>query len=85
MPLAPYELLLIDPALPAWLPEIVVRGLRVGHATVTLRCWRTDAGRSEYEVVNKQGTLRIVRQPPPESLTAEVSDRLRGIFETVTH
>ena len=85
MPLAPYELLLIDPALPAWLPEIVVRGLRVGHATVTLRCWRTDAGRSEYEVVNKQGTLRIVRQPPPESLTAEVSDRLRGLFETVTH
>ena len=34
MPLAPYELLLIDPALPAWLPEIVVRGLRVGQATV---------------------------------------------------
>lgn len=84
MPLAPYETLLIDPALPAWLPEIVVRGLRVGAATVSLRCWRTAAGRTEFDVLDKQGTLRIVRQPPPESLTASVGDRLRGALESVT-
>jgi hypothetical protein len=74
-----------DPALPAWLPEIIVHGLRVGHATVTLRCWRNEKGRTEFEVVRKQGTLKIVRQPPPESLTAGIGDRLHKIVETVTH
>jgi glycogen debranching enzyme len=85
LPLARYEMLMIDPALPAWLPEIIVRGLRVGHATVTLRCWRNEKGRSEFEVVSKQGTLRIVRQPPPESLTAGIGDRLHAMVETATH
>jgi len=36
-------------------------------------------------VVKKQGTLRIVRQPPPESLTAGLDDRLHAVLETVTH
>ena len=84
LPLAHYELLVIDPALPAWLPEVIVRGLRVGEATVTLRCWRNENGRTEFEVLKKHGTLRIVRQPPPESLTAGVADRLHGVLETVT-
>ena len=84
VPLAHYELLLIDPVLPAWLPEIVVRDLRVGHATFTLRCWQTAKGRTEFEVVNKRGTLRILLQPPPESLTAGVGDRLHAVLETVT-
>ena len=46
VPIAHYELLLIDPVLPAWLPEVVVRGLHVGHATLTLRCWRGAGGRT---------------------------------------
>jgi glycogen debranching enzyme len=85
LPLAQYEMLMIDPALPAWLPEVIVRGLRVGPATVTLRCWRNERGRTEFEVVSKQGTLKIVRQPPPESLTAGIGDRVHGMVETVTH
>jgi glycogen debranching enzyme len=83
LPIAHYDLLLIDPVLPAWLPEIMVRGLRVGRAAVTLRCWRNEKGRTEFEVVKKQGTLRVVRQPPPESLTAGVGDRLHAVLETV--
>jgi hypothetical protein len=85
LPLAHYEALVIDPALPDWLPQVIVRGLRVGEATVSLRCWRNEKGRTEFEVLKKRGTLRIVRQPPPESLTAGVTDRLHGVFETVTH
>ena len=83
IPVAHHELLLIDPVLPKWLPEIVVRGLRVGDATVTLRCWRTPDGRSDFEVLHKRGKLRIARQPPPESLTAGVGDRLHAMLETL--
>jgi glycogen debranching enzyme len=85
LPLAHYEVLVIDPALPAWLSEVIVRGLRIGEATVTLRCWRNEKGRTEFDVLKTHGTLRIVRQPPPESLTAGVADRLHGVLETVTH
>jgi glycogen debranching enzyme len=83
LPLAHAELLVIDPVLPAWLPELIVRGLRVGRATVDLRATRTGDGRTDFEVLHKQGTLRIVRQPPPESLTAGTADRLHGVFDTV--
>jgi glycogen debranching enzyme len=83
LPVAHYELLLIDPGLPAWLPDLVVRGLRVGQATVTLRCWRTEDGSTDFDVLHKQGTLRIVRQPPPESLTAGAGDRLHAMVETI--
>jgi glycogen debranching enzyme len=83
LPLAHAELLVIDPVLPAWLPDLIVRGLRVGRATVDLRAYRTDGGRTEFDVLHTQGTLRIVRQPPPESLTAGAGDRLHGLFDTV--
>lgn len=85
LPLAPFETLVVDPALPGWLPDLTLHDLRVGPATASLRFWRTDDGRSEWEVLRKQGTLRIVRQPPPESLTADAFDRVTGVIETVTH
>lgn len=83
VPFAHYELLLVDPVLPPWLPELIVSDMRVGNATVSLRAWRDDDGRTEFEVLHKQGTLRIVRQPPPESLTAGIGDRLHAIAETI--
>ena len=49
---------------------MVLRGLRVGDATVTLRFWRDEDGASNWEVLHQQGTLHIVRQPAPESLSA---------------
>ena len=52
---------------------------------MTLRCWRNGDGRTDFEVLHKQGTLRIVRQPPPESLTAGVGDRLHAMLDTVMH
>ena len=85
LPVAPYELLMLDPALPAWLPEIVVHDLKVGAAQVSLRFWRDEPGKSHYEVLRKRGTLRVVRQPPPESLFAGAGDRAAALFETVTH
>jgi glycogen debranching enzyme len=73
LPLAPIGTLVLDPVLPTWMPEVVVRDLRVGGATVTLRCWR-DGDRTKWEVLHKQGTLHIVRQPPLEA-QVDVVDR----------
>ncbi|HEU5423020.1 MAG TPA: glycogen debranching N-terminal domain-containing protein, partial [Nitrolancea sp.] len=39
-PAAPIGLLLIDPVLPDWLPELQLRGIRVGQARLDLRAWR---------------------------------------------
>jgi glycogen debranching enzyme len=83
VPLAPMATLVIDPVLPTWMPDVVLQGLRVGAATVSLRFWRDDDGASKWEVLHKQGTLRIVRQPPPESLTAAWADRVGGVLETL--
>ena len=83
VPIAHLETLLIDPVLPPWAPELVLRNLRVGEATVSLRFWRGEDGRSKWDVIHQRGTLRVVRQPPPESQTAGVGDRLRGVLESV--
>ena len=83
VPFAPAETLLLDPALPRWLPEVVLHDLRVGEALVTLRVWRNPEGASEWEVLHKRGTLHVVRQPPPESLSARWTDRAKGLLETL--
>jgi len=82
LPLAPFKALVVDPSLPAWLSDVIVHDLRVGEARVTLRCWRNDAGESRFEVLNKVGTLRVVRQPPPESLEAGLGERAGAALET---
>jgi glycogen debranching enzyme len=85
-PVAPLDLLIVDPVLPEWLPEVTVRDLALGGATATLRFVRDPAsGRAHAEVVEKRGTLHVVHQPPPESLHAGVGDRVRALFETLRH
>ena len=84
-PVAPLETLFVDPVLPTWLPELVVHDLRLAGATVTLRFWRDGTGSSHGEVLQKRGTFRLVRQPPVESLTASVVDRLAALFDSVRH
>ncbi len=83
VPLAPYDTLIVDPALPDWLPELVFQNLRVGGATATLRFWRDARGQSKFQVLHKRGTLHVVRQPPPESLSADLWQRLHGVMESV--
>jgi glycogen debranching enzyme len=83
LPLAPIETLVIDPILPSWLTELRVTGLRVGAATVNIRFWREN-DHSNWELLHKQGTLRIVRQPPPES-DVSTYDRVAALMETMVH
>ncbi|MGH7449630.1 MAG: MGH1-like glycoside hydrolase domain-containing protein, partial [Longimicrobiales bacterium] len=73
-PVAALRLLAVAPALPRWLPEITVKHLRVGDATVTLRFWRGPDGASRHEIVEQEGTLRIVRQPPLDALNVGIVD-----------
>jgi glycogen debranching enzyme len=83
LPLAPANTLLVDPVLPAWIPELVLRGLRVGAATVDLRFWRDEQGSSKWEVLHKRGTLHVVRQPPPESVSAHFVDRAAAVLQSL--
>jgi glycogen debranching enzyme len=84
-PVAPLDLLVIDPVLPTWLPEVTVTGIRLGGATATIRFWRDDSGRSHGEIVHKRGTLHLVKQPPLESLSARVRDRFSALADSVLH
>ena len=75
-PYAPLNLLLVDPHLPAWLPDILVSNLHVGRAVLDVRFHRLKNGESDYEVLKKEGSLHVVRQPSPWSLTATFGERL---------
>jgi glycogen debranching enzyme len=86
-PYAPLKMLLVDPHLPEWLPEITVRNLRVGGATADLRFFRDGRdgrdGRSDWEILDQRGTLHILRQPSPWSLTASFAERLRDALSSL--
>jgi glycogen debranching enzyme len=82
-PYAPLKMLLVDPQLPEWLPELTVRNLRVGEAAVDLRFFRKENGRSDWELLEQTGTLHVLRQPSPWSLTATSAERLRDALASL--
>jgi glycogen debranching enzyme len=84
-PFAPLKFLFIDPFLPPWLPEITISNMRVGNAQISLRFFRTRSGRTDYKVLEKQGTLRILRQPSPWSFTATLAERARDTLSSIFH
>jgi glycogen debranching enzyme len=81
-PYAPLHLLLVDPHLPAWLPELTLEGLRVGRAKVSLRFFR-ERERTDYRVLALEGDLHVLRQPSPWSLTASLGERTRDLLESL--
>jgi glycogen debranching enzyme len=64
---APLGLLVVDPHLPPWLPDLRIEGLRNGEAVVDLQFRRTRSGRTTHRVLRRQGFVRVLRQPPPQS------------------
>ena len=82
-PFAPLRMLFVDPWLPPWLPEITISRMRVANATVSLRFFRKGDGRSDYEVLEREGALAVIRQPSPWSLTAGFPERTRDILESL--
>jgi glycogen debranching enzyme len=79
-PYAPLNILLVDPHLPEWLPEITLTNLRVGDAAVTIRFYRESNGESGYRVFDMRGSLHVIRQPSPWSLTATFPERLKDLL-----
>jgi glycogen debranching enzyme len=84
VPAAALNTLIVDPALPTWIPELILRDLRIGDAKATLRFWRGEDGVSKWDVLHQQGKLHIVRQPAPESLSAGWMDRVSGLAESLS-
>jgi glycogen debranching enzyme len=82
-PYAPLNLLIVDPHLPVWLPEITVKNLHVGAAVIDMRFHRTRSGESDYQVLAKRGPLHVVRQPSPWSLTATFGERLQDALHSL--
>jgi glycogen debranching enzyme len=82
-PYAPLKMLILDPHLPEWLPELTLRDLRVGKARVTIRFRRHKNGRTAYRILDQRGALHVLRQPTPWSLTAQPAERLRDALESL--
>ena len=81
-PIAALNVLLLDPHLPDWLPEITLEQLHVGKAEVSLRFYR-EKDKTHFQVLDKRGKLRVVRQPSPWSLTATFGERFRDAIESL--
>jgi glycogen debranching enzyme len=60
-PDAPNGRLLVDPSLPDWLPDLTLRGLRIGDGVLDIR-FRRDGEQTGFEVL-KGDPARVVRQP----------------------
>jgi glycogen debranching enzyme len=59
---APNGRLYVDPALPKWLPDVTLRGVDVGGATLDLRFWR-EGSRSQWEVTACKGAVDVAQRP----------------------
>lgn len=81
-PFAPMKMLLLDPNLPDWLPEITLKNLHVGKAVINLRFYRKGQ-RTHFDVLDKRGKLHVLRQPSPWSLTANFAERIEDVLESL--
>ncbi len=85
-PYAPANVLLVDPHLPEWLPQITICNLRIGKAAVTLEFRRKEDGTTDYRVMDLKGKLHVLRQPSPWSLTAGWAERVKdAILSLLPH
>jgi glycogen debranching enzyme len=55
---APNHRLNVDPQLPRWLPDVTLRGLAVGKATLDLRFWR-EGDRTRWDASVQKGDLTV--------------------------
>jgi glycogen debranching enzyme len=56
------HLLYVDPHLPGWLPDLMLRNLMVGEAKIDLRFWQ-ESGATRWEATLKRGSLDVKEKP----------------------
>lgn len=78
-PLAPLDTLVVDPALPDWLPDLTIRNLQVGSRRVSLSLHRDASGAVEHRIL-EGGDGLTVRRPDP---LPEGQDRAAALFATL--
>ncbi len=83
-PYAPLNVLIVDPHLPDWLPEITLEDLQIGDSTVCICFQRDKHGKSDYRILDQRGPLHVLRQPSPWSLTADFGERLKDTLMSLT-
>ena len=81
-PVAPLGLLLVDPQLPPWLPDLRLEGVRVGQTELDLGFWRDEDGRTRYRVIRREGRARVLRKPVPQG-TASLGRHLRAVMTSL--
>jgi glycogen debranching enzyme len=64
---APLRLVVVDPHLPEWLPDLSLEGIPVGRGHIDLQFWRDRRGRSHYRVTGRDRWIRVIRQAPPQA------------------
>jgi hypothetical protein len=57
--------------------------LHVADAVASLHFYREEEGTSSYRVLEVCGTLHVIRQPSPWSLTAGLGERLKDFFTSL--
>jgi glycogen debranching enzyme len=77
-PVAPLRLLVIDPHLPEWLPDLRLAGVRVGDSVLDLEFERTTSGETRYHVSRQEGHVRVIRQPVPQGDQASLLGRAKA-------
>lgn len=82
-PYAPLNAFLIDPDLPEWLPELTLKNLQVGSSRLSLRLRRDASGHTDYHVLASSGHPHVLRQPPVNSLSASLFDRVGDLVESL--
>lgn len=82
-PYAPANVVFLDPHLPEWLPEVTVQRLQVGKAEVSLRFTREASGQTGFQIVDLRGTLHVIHQPSPWSLTSGWAERIRDAVDSL--
>ncbi|MBC7544095.1 MAG: amylo-alpha-1,6-glucosidase [Candidatus Sericytochromatia bacterium] len=83
-PYAPLQVLMVDPHLPDWLPEITLHHLQVGKSRVSLQFQRQPKGHTTVRIIDQQGpSLRVIRQASPWSQTATWPKRLGDLLDGV--
>ncbi|TAN20507.1 MAG: amylo-alpha-1,6-glucosidase [Acidobacteria bacterium] len=82
-PYAPMEILFLDPHLPDWFPHCRLERLRVGQACLDIDFERTESGESRFQVTERSGHVRIIRQPSPWSVFASPQERIEDFVASL--